>query len=299
VGRIKCRSQCEVVEFQIISYSVNPCGARTSYWSFLILQRKHLVITESNVEGVTECTMPVKNVTHRNIPVYIYFKIEILLFGMFYADEPVISMFMAPSVTPWFSTVPGVGSNNPGVRLYKYSRETGHIVDYTQYFLNLSAADAAGHDNWRVEYRATEAYGITAVDAASWNDVIQQFISGSQSRDLFGRYYRYNSVSRDLSNCTGECMKRHICAASEVELDKYSQCLLSAHWPHRYPYSTVSTTPKSHHHHRRMRTFTYFLLGSLILVIAVLFLLLAVCCCQRRHAVVYFSRSHYSLVQGT
>jgi len=155
-----------------------------------------------------------------------YTKTEIFLFGMFYADEPVISMFMAPSVTPWFIPLPDVGSNNPGVRLYKYSRETGHIVDYTQYFLNLSAANTAGHDNWRVEYRATEAYGISAVDAASWNEVIQRFVSGSESLDLFSRYYHFNSVSYDLSDCTGECKKQHICAASEVDADKYSQCLL-------------------------------------------------------------------------
>jgi len=205
----------------------------------------------------------------------------------------VVTVFLAPSVTPWSSTLPGVGGNNPGVRLYKYSRQTRRIVDYTQYYLNLTAANASGHDNWTVEYRATDAYEIPAVDAASVDKVVQQFRNDSRSPDLFGRYFRYNSVSYDLSACSGQCKKQQVCAASEVDLDKYLECILSA----RRQYSTPTTTPKSHHHRRRLHAFTYFLLGGLILVIVVLFVLLAVCCCQRRHAVVYFSRSHYSLIQ--
>lgn len=208
-------------------------------------------------------------------------------------------MFLAPAVTPWFSTLPGIGSNNPGIRLYKYSRQTLHIVDYTQYFLNLSAANIAGGDNWTVEYRATEAYGISSVDAPSMNFVVQQFANGSKMPDLFSRYYRYNSVSWDLSNCTGLCKKQQICAASEVLLDRYSQCVLSDHWNYHRQDSILSTTPRSHHHRHRLKPYTYFLLGSLILVIVVSFLVLAFCCCQRRHAVVYFSRSHYSLIPDT
>jgi len=204
----------------------------------------------------------------------------------------VVPVFMAPSVTPWLSTLPHVGSNNPGLRLYRYSRQSRRIVDYIQYFLNLTAANTAGRDNWTVEYRATQAYGISAIDAASLSEVVQQFVNGSHSPDLFGRYIRYNSVSYDLSTCAGQCKKRQVCAAAEVELEKYSQCLQSLN---RHS-SSMSTTTKSHRHRRSMQVFTYFLLGGLILLIAVLFLLLAVCCCQRRHAIVYFSRSHYSLI---
>jgi len=218
---------------------------------------------------------------------------------MIFVGNPIIPMFLAPSVTPWLSTLPGVGSNNPGVRLYKYSRQSRRIVDYTQYFLNLTAANAAGHDNWTVEYHATEAYGISAVDASSLSDLVKKFANNSQSPDLFARYYRYNSVSRNLSNCTGLCKKQQICAASEVEVDRYAQCLSGADLLHYDTEYIPSTTRKPHCRHRRMRAFAYILLGSLIVVIAVVFLVLAVCCCQRRHAVVYFSRSHYSLIQDS
>jgi len=208
------------------------------------------------------------------------------------AGAPAVAVLMAPSVTPWFSTLPGFGSNNPGVRLYKYSRQTRCIVDYVQYFLNLTAANAAVRDIWSVEYRATEAYGISAINATSLGQVLQQFV---ENPSLFNRYYRYNSVSYDLTACTGRCRKEQVCAAAEVEFDKYAQCL----W-FQYPASTSTTTHKPHRHHRhRMQMFTYFLLGGLIFVIAVLFLLLAVFCCQRRHAIIYFSRSHYSLIRDS
>lgn len=199
-------------------------------------------------------------------------------------------MFLSPAVTPWFSTLPGVGSNNPGIRLYRYSRQNHSVVDYTQYFLNLTAATAASSDNWTIEYRATDAYGILSVDAASLSNVIQKFADESQSPDLFMRYYRYNSVSYNVSNCTGQCKRQQICAASEILFDNYRRCVDSSHsaWQ--------STTMKPHHRHHAMRVVTYILLASLILLIMVLFLLLAIFCCRRRHAVVYFSRSHYSLI---
>ena len=149
--------------------------------------------------------------------------------------------------------MPGIGSNNPGIRLYKYSRESNHIVDYTQYFLNLTAANIAGRDNWTVEYRATEAYGISVVDSAALNDVVKKF---AQAPDLFNRYYLYNSVSRDPTNCSGLCKKQQICAASEVEFDDYSRCLESDNW-HRHNTSRCT-----------MSVLCYVLLSGFILAIA-------------------------------
>jgi len=43
-------------------------------------------------------------------------------------------MFIAPSVSP---KKPGGQSNNPAIRLYKFNTDTGVILDYVQYFLDL------------------------------------------------------------------------------------------------------------------------------------------------------------------
>jgi hypothetical protein len=46
---------------------------------------------------------------------------------------------LVPGVTPWNSTLaPETGANNPGLRLFQYDLDTGRIVDYHQFFLNLT-----------------------------------------------------------------------------------------------------------------------------------------------------------------
>jgi len=40
---------------------------------------------------------------------------------------PRSSLFLCPAVTPWKTVLPTVGYNNPGVRLYKYDRNTTHV----------------------------------------------------------------------------------------------------------------------------------------------------------------------------
>ena len=53
-------------------------------------------------------------------------------------------MLLAPAVTPWKSTLPGVGANNPAIRLFKYDRSTGIAQSYVQHYLNLTAANLKG-----------------------------------------------------------------------------------------------------------------------------------------------------------
>lgn len=53
-------------------------------------------------------------------------------FRMFYSDtgSPINVMFLAPGVTPWKTTLPGVsnGANNPGIRVIDYDRDTLQVL---------------------------------------------------------------------------------------------------------------------------------------------------------------------------
>lgn len=65
-------------------------------------------------------------------------------------------------MTPWETTLPGVvgsAANNPSLRLFKYERDTGSLIDIWQYYLNLTEANLAGVAHWEIEYKATETYG--------------------------------------------------------------------------------------------------------------------------------------------
>lgn len=130
---------------------------------------------------------------------------------------------MAPAITPRNNSVPG---NNPGVRLYKYSRQTGHIRDFTQYYLNLSAANLRQHADWLVEYTATEAYGIHNIEAKSLNYLVDTFKNSSSEN--FGKYWLYRTVSSDVkTNCTGMCKRLALCGITCLDFDWYAQCLKS------------------------------------------------------------------------
>lgn len=236
---------------------------------------------------------------------------------MFCLGKPTVPLFMAPAVTPWNSTIPGLGANNPAIRLYHYSRSTGLIKDYTQYYLNLSDANARKKANWEVEYRAQRAYNLNGdLSAANLDALVLKFKENGS--ELFQRFYDFNSVSLDQSPCTGECKRRHICSMTNVDIKDYNNCIHSSdapaiqptysstryenenarnyslspdQYPHHWP------TTRDHRHHHEIREFTYYLLGGVLILLVILFFVVAFCCCRRRHAVVLLGRSRYTLIQ--
>ncbi|ELT98128.1 hypothetical protein CAPTEDRAFT_128553, partial [Capitella teleta] len=138
--------------------------------------------------------------------------------------HPGTPMFLAPAVTPWKSTVPGIGSNNPAIRLYTYNRTSGSILDYQQYFLNLSAANRQEKDQWHTEYIATKDFGVKTLAASDLSELVDKFAQENSSE--FDRYYQYNSVSNDVqTKCVDTCKHRHICAIKEVDYDLYDLCM--------------------------------------------------------------------------
>lgn len=154
-------------------------------------------------------------------------------------EQPISWIFLAPSVTPW--RTPG-GANNPGLRLYKFETTTGQVLDYTQYYLDLSTANHLDNAEWRLEYNFTTFYGLPNISAASLHELAETFqsktppveesttvqapASGDQTAnvqasgspaltlpvvspmlgaDLFERYYRANSVSYHSGGRWGAC----------------------------------------------------------------------------------------------
>ncbi|XP_040835624.1 acid sphingomyelinase-like phosphodiesterase 3b isoform X2 [Ochotona curzoniae] len=147
-------------------------------------------------------------------------------FRMFYDDAgtPISVMFLAPGVTPWKTTLPGVvnGANNPGIRVFEYDRVTLDLQDMVTYFMNLSQANAQGQPRWELEYRLTKAYGVPDASAGSMHDVLGHI---SNDQGVRQRYYLYNSVSYDGQPCNEACRVEHVCAISQVAFENYSTCL--------------------------------------------------------------------------
>ncbi|XP_072276651.1 acid sphingomyelinase-like phosphodiesterase 3b [Pyxicephalus adspersus] len=146
-------------------------------------------------------------------------------FRMFYSNsgDPISTIFIAPGVSPWKTTLPGVenGANNPGIRVFEYDRKTLNILDMVTYYLNLTYANEES-PRWEKEYRLTEAFKVPDGSPQSMHDVMQKI---STETCFLQKYYEYNSVSYDLDDCEDSCKIDHVCAIREVDFTKYATCV--------------------------------------------------------------------------
>ncbi|XP_056619222.1 acid sphingomyelinase-like phosphodiesterase 3b isoform X2 [Triplophysa dalaica] len=147
-------------------------------------------------------------------------------FRMFYSPNasPIGVMFLTPGVTPWKTTLPGVvdGANNPGIRVIEYDTKTLLVKDVVTYFLNLTFANVA-RSRWEKEYRLTEAFRVPDASPASMHRVIERI---SNEKCYLQKYYEFNSVSYDLTDCNNDCRIDHVCSMREVDFKDYEKCVL-------------------------------------------------------------------------
>ncbi|KAM9605037.1 acid sphingomyelinase-like phosphodiesterase 3b isoform 3-T3 [Morphnus guianensis] len=153
-------------------------------------------------------------------------------FRMFYSDtgSPINVMFLAPGVTPWKTTLPGVnnGANNPGIRVIDYDPDTLQVLDMVTYYLNLTRANMMASTweeefpTWEEEYRLTEAFQVPDGSLRSMQTVLERI---SKDPHYLQQYYEFNSVRYDLTQCEEACRVDHVCAIREVDFTKYNECV--------------------------------------------------------------------------
>ena len=162
----------------------------------------------------------------------------------FFVSVPSIPMFLTPAITPWKSTIPGLGANNPSLRLFQYCRDTGHIRDYQQYYLNLTQANLMGKAVWELEYAPTNDFNIPDVSAKALDSLIADF--EKDIGEKFHRYFVYNSVSQDLSSaCDAVCKRKHTCAMRYIDYKQYQQCVEANTSVTHYHYEDYDVSVKS------------------------------------------------------
>ncbi|CAO1334344.1 unnamed protein product [Diamesa hyperborea] len=147
-------------------------------------------------------------------------------FRIVYNDmgKPVSWMMIAPSVTPRKMIV---GSNNPAMRLYKFETDTGQVLDYTQFYLDLESANLKGEPVWQAEYNLTTYYyGLAEISAVSLHNLADRFTNPDDI--LFAKYYRANSVKFPTQACEGVCSLNHYCAITRIDYREFRQCLETA-----------------------------------------------------------------------
>lgn len=140
-------------------------------------------------------------------------------FRLIYSEgQPVSWALLAPSVTPR-----GAGSiSNPGLRLFKFDSKTGKVLDYTQYYLDVTKGDI----HWAVEYNLTQYYGLREVSAASL-DALASRIRSHHDRGIFAKYLTALRVrhATDISECDSACVHVHFCALTRADYHEFRTCV--------------------------------------------------------------------------
>ncbi|KAL5016932.1 hypothetical protein ScPMuIL_006521 [Solemya velum] len=203
---------------------------------------------------------------------------------------PVSSLLLSPAVTPWKSTLPGVGANNPSLRLYKYNRKTGLVLDYIQYFVNLTAANTDNQTDWQVEYQATQEYNITDLSANSLHKLLMSFKNDSSG--YFQKYLVYNSVGYDMNPvCNESCVRAQVCAIEKLGMKEYKFCMEGKH------HKTTDIPPTTHHPkpHKKVPQYMFYVIGTLAFVVVILFVVIMMLCISRRRHIAPYRRFSTSL----
>lgn len=166
-------------------------------------------------------------------------------FMLFSDNETVVnSLFLGPSVTPWYEPNKELYSPvNPAIRLYKYNRTSGTILDYNEYFLNLTKANnhqdqddvEQPHDSpsgkldtpqgmlsWELLYTFTEAYNLSDVSTSSLAQLYDKLVS---SVDTFQQYFEFSTVKKVIFPCNSICRQFHLCSIANVDFGYYNTCV--------------------------------------------------------------------------
>ncbi|XP_035438582.1 acid sphingomyelinase-like phosphodiesterase 3a [Spodoptera frugiperda] len=142
-------------------------------------------------------------------------------FRLIYSEgRPVSWALLAPSVTPR-----GAGStSNPGLRLYKFDSNTGKVLDYTQYYLDVN--NIRGEAHWAIEYNLTQYYGLREISPASL-DALAERIRNHNDRGVFAKYLTALRVrhAADVAECDSACVHVHFCAITRADYHEFRACV--------------------------------------------------------------------------
>ncbi|XP_048759893.2 acid sphingomyelinase-like phosphodiesterase 3b [Ostrea edulis] len=153
-------------------------------------------------------------------------------FRVFYdqEDKPVLSLFMAPSVTPWRFKIPALGvtgkAHNPGFRLIKYDQSTGRHLDLIQYYMDLPESNRLQKPLWKIEYVATKDMSIPDITPASMDLFVKRMTN--LNGEEFNMFYRWRFTSAEhvsIKSCDRSCHAVLHCNFVHSSKAKYDQCV--------------------------------------------------------------------------
>ncbi len=129
--------------------------------------------------------------------------------------EPILLHKIAPAVSPIFG-------NNPAFQVFQLDDKTSVISNWQVHYLDLAAVKQSGHETWKLEYDAHDAYGLKQVTAASVARLFTKMrldLKGTQSQ----AYRKFYQVSTRV--ITEKDVPIFLCTVLNATFDAFTQCL--------------------------------------------------------------------------
>jgi sphingomyelin phosphodiesterase len=127
-------------------------------------------------------------------------------------SRPTGVVYSAPSLTPYHQY-------NPAYRIYtidgNYPGSSFRVIDFEEYFLNLTVANANPDSptKWETLYSSAKTeYGLTEISASEWNNLIERMLNDDT---LFNKYIK-NKYRRNGMPCGSQCKLEQLCSIRQA-----------------------------------------------------------------------------------
>jgi len=112
---------------------------------------------------------------------------------------------------------------NPSMRIYYLDETSFELLDYEQYYFNLSAVSGATPPEIVMLYSAAEEYELDDMTPSTWEDLLKRFET-EQDTLLKHRGHSYANAGTPPTNCDENCRRRHVCRQMHAHYDHYEVC---------------------------------------------------------------------------
>jgi len=131
------------------------------------------------------------------------------------------------------------GWKNPSMRVY-YMDDTYELLDYEQYFFNITQYGNSAQPRIEKLYKASEEYGLSDMKPSSWMDLLKRFET-DQALLLKHRGHSNANAGTVSTSCDANCRRHHVCRQMHANYDHFEVCAAGPQ-PATTPSVPVSST---------------------------------------------------------
>jgi hypothetical protein len=152
------------------------------------------------------------------------------LFGHLHSDEFRLiqeeglsyPLLLASSITPIYG-------NNPSIRVVYYEQDSGLMLDYDTYYLDLMTSDSTTQEQWMQAPSFQDSFPVLNLSSTSLEYILTNLTNNSnESSPLWEKVVSRQHLYADGASsdqCNVECQREWICTFQSISRKDYNTCL--------------------------------------------------------------------------